>query len=138
MQIATMQCNCEYLKRLLKRIWNTSTSVYVAYKYSQYACFALLIFSLRCCCETHCTMGTFIQGNNYSSFYNTALYTIQGNFKTIPLYLEFKINIFSIFWQVSGMKSKLVRFSDFLDIFGIWTFKNWTSHQRLRYSKMFP
>ena len=43
----------------------------------------------------------------------------RGIFKTIPLYLEFKINIFSIFWQVSGVKSKLVRFSYFLDIFAI-------------------
>ena len=41
----------------------------------------------------------------------------RGIFKTIPLYLEFEINIFSIFWQVSGVKSKLVRLSHFLDIF---------------------
>ena len=33
----------------------------------------------------------------------------------IPLYLEFKINNFSIFCQVSGVKSKLIRFLDFLD-----------------------
>ena len=31
----------------------------------------------------------------------------RGILYTIPLYLEFKINIFSIFWQVSGVKSKL-------------------------------
>ena len=42
----------------------------------------------------------------------------RGILYTIPLYLEFKINIFSIFWQVSGVKSKLVRFLDFLDFFG--------------------
>ena len=60
-----------------------------------------------------------IQGNYLFLFYS--LYTVRyrGILYTIPLYLEFKINIFSIFWQVSGMKSKLVRFSDFLDIFGI-------------------
>ena len=60
-----------------------------------------------------------IQGNYLFLFYS--LYTIRyrGILYTIPLYLEFKINIFSIFLQVSGVKSKLVRFSDFLDIFGI-------------------
>ena len=41
----------------------------------------------------------------------------RGILYTIPLYLEFKINIFSIFWQVSGVKSKLIRFLDFLDFF---------------------
>ena len=42
----------------------------------------------------------------------------RGIFYTIPLYLEFKIIIFSIFRQVSGVKSKLIRFLDFLKIFG--------------------
>ena len=39
----------------------------------------------------------------------------RGIFHTIPLYLELKINIF---WQVSGVKSKLVWISD-VDIFEI-------------------
>ena len=41
----------------------------------------------------------------------------RGILYTIPLYLEFKINIFLIFWQVSGVKSNLIRFLDFLDFF---------------------
>ena len=60
-----------------------------------------------------------IQGNNYSPFTVYKVYIrYRGIFYTIPLYLEFKIIIFSIFRQVSGVKSKLIRFLDFLEIFG--------------------
>ena len=60
----------------------------------------------------------------------------RGIFKTIPLYLEFKTNIFSIFRQVTGVKSKFVRLSDFLDIF--WNFGSLKTGLHSRDSKMFP